>query len=78
METKLAGKSVIVTGAGSNIGRAIALAFAKEGAHVTVADIDEKSGQGTADDAKQYGIVDHVISHRGELVEPTKQPSMTL
>jgi hypothetical protein len=32
----------------------------------------------SADDAKQYGIVDHVISHRGELVEPTKQPSMTL
>ena len=28
--------------------------------------------------AKSYGIVDHVISHRGELVEPSKQPSMTL
>jgi 2-hydroxycyclohexanecarboxyl-CoA dehydrogenase len=55
MDTKLAGKSVIVTGAGSNIGRAIALAFAKEGSHVTVADIDEKSGQGTADDAKKAG-----------------------
>jgi 2-hydroxycyclohexanecarboxyl-CoA dehydrogenase len=55
METKLAGKSVIVTGAGSNIGRAIALAFAKEGSHVTVADIDEKSGQSTADEAKKAG-----------------------
>ena len=32
----------------------------------------------SADEAKSYGIVDHVISHRGELVEPTKQPSMTL
>src|SRR5215467_4546791 len=31
----------------------------------------------SADDAKQYGIVDHVISHRGELVEASKQPSMT-
>src|SRR5512144_529974 len=32
----------------------------------------------SADEAKAYGIVDHVISHRGELVEATKQPSMTL
>jgi ATP-dependent Clp protease protease subunit len=32
----------------------------------------------SADEAKSYGIVDHVISHRGELVEPSKQPSMTL
>jgi ATP-dependent Clp protease, protease subunit len=32
----------------------------------------------SAEEAKSYGIVDHVISHRGELVEPTKQPSMTL
>ena len=55
METKLAGKSVIVTGAGSNIGRAIALAFAREGSHVTVADIDAKSGQGTAEEAKKAG-----------------------
>src|SRR5690349_2966524 len=32
----------------------------------------------SAEEAKSYGIVDHVISHRGELVEPSKQPSMTL
>ena len=32
----------------------------------------------SADEAKAYGIIDNVISHRGELVEPTKQPSMTL
>ena len=28
----------------------------------------------SAEEAKQYGIVDHVISHRGELVEASKQP----
>ena len=32
----------------------------------------------SAEEAKSYGIVDHVISHRGELVEASKQPSMTL
>ena len=47
MELNLQGKSVIVTGGGSNIGRAISLAFAREGVHLTVAEIDE--GQGRED-----------------------------
>ncbi|RLE24832.1 MAG: short-chain dehydrogenase, partial [Actinobacteria bacterium] len=40
MDLELKGKSVVVTGAGSNIGRAIALGFAKEGAALTLGDID--------------------------------------
>jgi len=32
----------------------------------------------SAEEAKLYGIVDHVIAQRGELVEASKQPSMTL
>ena len=36
----LAGKSAVVTGAGSGVGRASALRFAQEGARVVVADID--------------------------------------
>ena len=44
MDLNLQGKTVIVTGAGSNIGRAIALAFARERANVVVAEIDEGQG----------------------------------
>jgi NAD(P)-dependent dehydrogenase (short-subunit alcohol dehydrogenase family) len=42
MELGLAGKTVIVTGGGSNIGRGITLAFAKEKCNVVIADIDEE------------------------------------
>lgn len=40
-------KVVIITGAGSGIGRSTAIAFAHEGAKVIVSDIDELSGQET-------------------------------
>ncbi|MFN7943933.1 MAG: SDR family oxidoreductase [Blastocatellia bacterium] len=42
------GKVTFVTGAGSGIGRATALAFAREGASVTVADISEQGSRETA------------------------------
>ena len=43
----LEGKTAIVTGAGSGIGRSVALIYAQEGANVIVSDINEKEGNDT-------------------------------
>jgi len=42
-------RTAIVTGAASGIGRAIALAYAREGARVVVSDIDEDGGEETVE-----------------------------
>ncbi|MDP6227380.1 MAG: short-chain dehydrogenase, partial [Dehalococcoidia bacterium] len=39
MELGLKGKNVIITGGGSNIGRAIVHAFAAEGSNITIAEL---------------------------------------
>jgi len=52
---KLDGKTALVTGAGSGIGREIALLFAKQGATVAVADINEAGRTGVADEIASTG-----------------------
>jgi len=44
---RLQNRSVVITGSGSGIGRACAIAFAKEGAMVVVADIDVQAAEET-------------------------------
>lgn len=48
-------KTVIVTGAGAGIGRGIAFGFAKAGAKVVVADIDDQGGRETLDAIRSKG-----------------------
>ncbi len=56
-------KVVIITGAGSGIGRETAILFVKHGARVVVTDIDEKAGKETVDDIlkelEQYRHLKH-------------------
>lgn len=52
---KLKQKVALVTGAGSGIGQAIALLFAREGADIGVNDIDLPSAEKTADAVRRLG-----------------------
>lgn len=49
------GKTIIITGAASGIGRATALVFAREGANVVAADIDADGARRTAEQVQQLG-----------------------
>lgn len=57
MELGLKGKSVVVTGGGSNIGRGIVLAFAREGTNITIGDIDTASAERVAGQARAQGAL---------------------
>jgi NAD(P)-dependent dehydrogenase (short-subunit alcohol dehydrogenase family) len=52
----LAGKVILVTGGADGIGRECALAYAREGAHVAIADINSDKADQTATDLAQEGL----------------------
>src|ERR1700704_3830726 len=55
MGTRLASKTALVTGASGNIGRAIAVAFAGEGAHVIVSGRNTHRGAEVVDEIRRAG-----------------------
>jgi len=71
---KLEGKVALVTGAGSGIGQAIALLFAREGANIAVNDIDLTSAEKTAEAVKQIGR--RAIAIRADVAEPKEVDAM--
>ncbi len=59
MGDRLRGKAALVTGAGSGIGRAIALRFAAEGARVVVSDIDDAAAAAVTAEIGAAARADH-------------------
>ncbi|MDR6194813.1 glucose 1-dehydrogenase [Siphonobacter sp. SORGH_AS_0500] len=53
----LAGKTAVITGGGSGIGRAISLLFGSQGAHVHILDLSAEGAQTVADEITQAGGV---------------------
>lgn len=49
------GKTIVITGAASGIGRATAVIFAREGANVVCADVDAEGNERTAQQVIQHG-----------------------
>lgn len=64
----LRGKKALVTGAASGIGRAIALALAREGADLYLLDIDLAGLMRTADEASMCGV--EIVTERCDLQQP--------
>lgn len=56
MDTGLKDKVVFITGAAKGIGRSTALAFAREGAHLGLIDIDAEGLSSLSSEAKELGV----------------------
>jgi len=74
MDVGLEGKTVIVTGAASNIGRAIALAFAQEKCNIVISDIDEEGAKLVAKRVKEYGAKALVV--KTDITKPDQVEAM--
>ena len=56
MDFGIRGKVALVTGSGQGLGRATALALAKEGVNVCVSDVNEENGLKVMEEAKALGV----------------------
>ena len=72
----LQNKTAIVTGGGSGIGRAIALAYAREGARVVVSDIVERGGQETVRLIQQATAGAQALFFRADTSSPEENEAL--
>lgn len=56
-EVRFDGKTVIVTGAGSALGRAYALQYARLGGNVVVNDVDQNAAQAIVDEITKGNVL---------------------
>ena len=70
----LSGKVALVTGAGRGIGKAIALAFARQGADVAVSDIDGPAAESAAGEIRALGR--RAIAAVGNVADPEESKRM--
>ncbi len=68
---RLRGKKAIVTGAGSGIGRAIAIRLSEEGARVALADLDRDAAEGAASEIGEAGgetlVIETDVTRAGDV-----------
>lgn len=74
MPGMLTGKAALVTGGGGGIGRAAALAFAREGAQVAVSDANRDSAQDTV--AMANAIGGQALALGGDVTDPAAVQAM--
>lgn len=66
-EAEFSRKIVLIVGAGSGIGRELALLLARKGAHLVVADLNEEAAQSVANEAANISSSEAVTSVRANL-----------
>ncbi|MEW6263567.1 MAG: SDR family NAD(P)-dependent oxidoreductase [Thermodesulfobacteriota bacterium] len=74
MDLGFSGKTVIVSGGASNIGRAVCHAFAEEGANVVIADWDEKQAEKVVNAIVEKG--GKAIAHKVDVTDPDQVQGM--
>ena len=67
---RLKDKVAVVTGAASGIGKEIAIVYAREGAKVVIADLNQGGADAAAAELKAAGCFTEIIQHKTRLFVP--------